>query len=54
MSMEQFINAIVDREEMENDDDYYYDDDYDGNMPCDISGFCAGSSCPAWWRCQGK
>ena len=53
MSMEQFINALIDRED-EDDDDYYYDDDVAENMPCDNSGFCVGTSCPAWWRCEGK
>ena len=23
-----------------------------GNMPCDYSGFCAGMSCPMYWKCQ--
>lgn len=22
------------------------------NMPCDYSGFCAGTSCPMYWECQ--
>ena len=22
------------------------------NMPCDYSGFCAGMSCPMYWKCQ--
>ncbi|MEE3350759.1 MAG: hypothetical protein VZR09_12090 [Candidatus Gastranaerophilaceae bacterium] len=22
------------------------------NMPCDYSGFCAGTSCPMYWKCQ--
>lgn len=54
MSIEQFINAIIDREEMDDDDDYYYDEDEDGNMPCDYSGICGGTSCPMYWRCNGK
>ena len=38
-----------------------YEDDYsdewgemedDGNMPCDYSGFCAGMSCPQFFKCQ--
>lgn len=53
MSMEQFINALIDRED-EDDDDYYYDDDVAENMPCDNSGFCVETSCTAWWRCEGK
>lgn len=54
MSIEQFINALIDREDEDDDDDYYYDDDATENMPCDNSGFCVGTSCPAWWRCEGK
>ena len=22
------------------------------NMPCDYSGFCGGTSCPMYWKCQ--
>ena len=22
------------------------------NMPCDYSGFCGGTSCPQYWKCQ--
>ena len=22
------------------------------NMPCDYSGFCVGTSCPMYWKCQ--
>lgn len=37
------------------EDDYYLDDDYndDGNMPCDYSGMCAGTSCSQYWNCNG-
>lgn len=37
------------------DEDWpYTDEDYSSNMPCDNSGFCAGSSCPNFFKCQGK
>lgn len=39
----------------EEDEDWSYtDEDYSSNMPCDNSGFCAGSSCPNFFKCQGK
>ena len=25
----------------------------DYGMPCDYSGFCAGTSCPIFFECQG-
>ena len=35
------------------DEDWpYTDEDYSSNMPCDNSGFCAGSSCPNFFKCQ--
>ena len=27
--------------------------DYESNMPCDNSGFCAGTSCPIYFKCKG-
>ena len=37
------------------DEDWpYTDEDYSSNMPCDNSGFCAGSSRPNFFKCQGK
>ena len=27
---------------------------YTGNMPCDNTGFCSGTSCPMFFRCQGQ
>lgn len=30
-----------------------YADDFPGNMPCDNTGFCAGTSCPQFFKCQG-
>lgn len=29
------------------------EDEYASNMPCDNSGYCAGTSCPNFWNCQG-
>lgn len=31
----------------------YTNEDYESNMPCDFSGFCAGTSCPNFWKCKG-
>ena len=36
------------------DEDWpYTDEDYSSNAPCDFSGFCAGSSCPNFFKCKG-
>ena len=32
MSMEQFINALIDRLDDDDDDDYVYDDDEEENL----------------------
>ena len=32
------------------DEDVEWEDD--GNMPCDYSGICAGTSCPRFFGCQ--
>lgn len=29
------------------------EDDYASNAPCDFSGYCAGSSCPYFFKCKG-
>ena len=29
-----------------------YESEQSKNMPCDNSGFCAGMSCPMYWKCQ--
>lgn len=29
-------------------------DEYALNMPCDFSGFCAGHSCPNFFKCKGS
>lgn len=26
---------------------------YTGNMPCDTTGYCAGTACPMFFKCQG-
>jgi len=28
------------------------DDEPTGNMPCDNTGFCGGTSCPMYFKCQ--
>lgn len=38
------------------DEELYYDeeeDDISGNMPCDFTGFCGGTSCPNFFKCKG-
>lgn len=29
------------------------EEDYASNAPCDFSGYCAGSSCPYFFKCKG-
>jgi len=42
-------------QKLEEEEDWpYTDEDYSSNTPCDNSGFCAGSSCPNFFKCQGK
>ena len=40
----------------ESEDDAYTEEDYEedaeGNMFCDNSGYCAGTSCPQYWECH--
>ena len=50
-----YDEGFVPVEADEIDEDWpYTDEDYSSNMPCDNSGFCAGSSCPNFFKCQGK
>lgn len=36
------------------DEDWpYTDEDYLSNMPCDFSGYCAGTNCPNFFKCKG-
>jgi hypothetical protein len=32
---------------------YEDEDDYESNMPCDFSGYCSGTNCPNFYKCQG-
>lgn len=52
------LDAILEALEPEQEcDDFTADDiaaDYASNMPCDFSGYCAGTSCPNFFKCQGK
>lgn len=33
-------------------EEYSIEEDYASNMPCDFSGYCAGTSCPRYFECQ--
>lgn len=38
-------------------DDFSADDiaaDYASNMPCDFTGYCAGTNCPNFFKCKGS
>lgn len=43
----------ADFEQMADEEMWEYEDDYSSNMPCDNTGFCAGSSCSQYYQCQG-
>lgn len=43
----------LDPGETEDEIDWYGMDDYSSNMPCDNTGFCAGSSCSRFYKCMG-
>ena len=44
---------ILQEIEAEDEDWPYTDEDYASNSPCDFSGYCAGTSCPYFWKCKG-
>ena len=52
--MQRMIDAEVNgwREEDDDDIDEWGEMADDRNMPCDYSGFCAGASCPQFFKCQ--
>ena len=31
-----------------------FDEGFVEMMPCDFSGYCAGTNCPNFFKCQGK
>ena len=53
-NMQRLINAEISgwREEDDDDIDEWGEMENDENMPCDYSGFCAGASCPQFFKCQ--
>ena len=53
-NMQRLINAEINgwREEDDDDIDEWGEMEDDLNMPCDYSGFCAGASCPQFFKCQ--
>lgn len=46
------VNGLKDARDNDEDIDEWDEIENDGNMPCDYSGFCAGASCPMYWKCQ--
>ena len=43
------------KDELEGRWDYEeVEDDYSQNMPCDNTGFCAGSGCSRFYQCKSK
>lgn len=52
------LDAILEALEPEQEpDDFTADDiaaDYASNMPCDFSGYCAGTNCPNFFKCKGS
>ena len=53
-AMQRLIDAEINgwREDDDEEIDEWGEIEDDGNMPCDYSGFCAGTSCPMFWKCQ--
>lgn len=37
----------------EEDDDDLFDEGFIEMMPCDFSGYCAGTNCPNFFKCKG-
>ena len=50
-TMEELVAEAEERELREED---YFDDGYADNMPCDNSGYCAGTGCSNFFKCKGK
>ena len=52
--LQRLIDAEINglREEDDDDIDEWGEIEDYGNMPCDYSGFCAGMSCPQFFKCQ--
>ena len=48
--IDEEVNGL--REDDDDDIDEWGEIEDDGNMTCDYSGFCAGMSCPMYWKCQ--
>lgn len=47
----------TDEEYFYDDEEYFYDEIFSGyadNMPCDTSGFCVGTSCSNYFKCNGN
>lgn len=36
------------------DDDDLFDEGFVEMMPCDFSGYCAGTNCPNFFKCKGS
>lgn len=50
--LQRLINAEINGLREDDDIDEWGEMKNDGNMPCDYSGFCAGASCPQFFKCQ--
>lgn len=46
------INETWSERAQEEFEEYSIEEDYVSNMPCDFSGYCAGTSCPRYFECQ--
>ena len=40
-------------EATEDDDNDLFDEGFVEMMPCDFSGYCAGTNCPYFFKCKG-
>ena len=47
------LNGLKDSRDYSDEDECECEEKaFDEMMPCDYSGFCAGTSCPLYWKCQ--
>lgn len=53
VSTENLSDELAEATE-EDDDDDLFDEGFVEMMPCDFSGYCAGTNCPNFFKCKGS
>jgi len=51
ISTENLSNELPEATE---EDDDLFDEGFVEMMPCDFSGYCAGTNCPNFFKCKGS